>query len=55
MLIMAKEWGWDWGQDFKVGCAVDSHEFVQDFEAKLEAKLMGSISAQDPVNALDPL
>ena len=36
--------------DFKVGCGANFHETVEDFEAKIEAELEGTITISDPVS-----
>ena len=38
LFLRSKDWGLDWGQDFKWFCA-NSHRIVKDFKAKMDAGL----------------
>ena len=44
-----------WSFNTLVRCAANSHEIVEDYEAKIDAKLAGNIPAMAPITGQDPV
>ena len=44
-----------WSFNTLVRCAANSHKIVEDFEAKVDAKLAGTIPALAPITGQDPV